>query len=83
LPILSRADVDFGPDKLLAGLAGQPQTEASVDLGLVGGSGSPATVSRSANTANTWTTEAISRPIDAPEKSSAAARLRTGIKPVR
>jgi hypothetical protein len=37
--MLSRADVDLGPDKPLARLVGEAQAEPSVDLSLVGGAG--------------------------------------------
>jgi hypothetical protein len=37
--MLSWANVDFGPDEPLAWLIGQAQTEARVDLHLVGGTG--------------------------------------------
>ena len=36
MPMLSRADVDLGPDEPLARLVDETQAEPSVDLGLVG-----------------------------------------------
>src|ERR1017187_6359154 len=39
LPMLSRADVDFGSNKPLARLVGEAQAELGVDLGFVGGVG--------------------------------------------